>query len=40
MVHVPLTFLSEWLELPSAPCLEEKLDDRSRLHVVEIARVA
>ena len=24
MVHVPLTFLSEWGEFPSAPCLEEK----------------
>ena len=21
MVHVPLTFLSKWLEFPSAPCL-------------------
>ena len=27
MVHVPLIFLSEWLEFPSAPCLagEKKL---------------
>jgi len=35
-------FLSEWREFPSAPCLagKEKLDDRSRLHAVEIARVA
>ena len=44
MVHVPLMFLSEWLEFPSAPCLagEEKkeLDDSSRLDVVEIARVS
>jgi len=41
MVHVPLTFLSEWHVFPSAPCLEKKkLDDISRLDVVEIARVA
>ena len=34
-------FLSEWREFPSAPCLEggKKLDDSSRLHVVEITRV-
>ena len=33
-------FLSEWLEFPSAPCLaRNKLDDSSRLDVVEIARV-
>jgi len=34
-------FLSEWREFPSAPCLagEKKIDDSSRLHVVEIARV-
>jgi hypothetical protein len=34
-------FLSEWREFPSAPCLAEKkkLDDISRLDVVEIARV-
>jgi len=35
-------FLSEWREFPSAPCLAEKkkkLDDSSRLDVVEIARV-
>ena len=34
-------FLSEWREFPSAPCLAEKkkLDDRSRLDVVEIAHV-
>jgi len=33
--------LSEWREFPSAPCLAEKkkLDDSSRLDVVEIARV-
>ena len=31
-------FLSEWREFPSAPCLagKKKLDDRSRLDVVEI----
>ena len=42
MVHVPLMFLSEFREFPSAPCLvgKEKLDDSSRLHVVEIAHVA
>jgi len=42
MVHVPLMFLSERLEFPSAPCLAEKkkLDDSLRLYVVEIARVA
>jgi hypothetical protein len=35
-------FLSEWREFPAAPCLagKKKLDDRSRLDVVEIARVA
>ena len=34
-------FLSEWLESPSAPCFAGKknLDNSSRLHVVEIARV-
>jgi len=34
-------FLSEWREFPSAPCLagEKKLDDCSRLDVVEIARI-
>jgi len=42
MVHVPLMFLSEWREFPSSPCLagEKKLDDNSRLRVVEIAHVA
>jgi len=42
MVHVPLMFLSEWREFPLAPCLawKKKLDDSSRLDVVEIARVA
>jgi len=41
-VHVPLMFLSEWREFPSAPCLAKKKKklDSSRLHVVEIARVA
>jgi len=34
-------FLSEWREFPSALCLagKRKLDDSSRLDVVEIARV-
>jgi len=34
-------FLSEWREFPSAPCFAggKKLDDSSRLNVVEIARV-
>jgi len=33
-------FLSEWPELLSAPALQKKkLDDSSRLDVVEIARV-
>jgi len=41
MVHVPLIFLSEWREFPSAPCLaEKKINDSSRHHVVEIARIA
>jgi hypothetical protein len=45
MVHVPLMFLSEWREFPSAPCLAVgwrggELDDSSLLDVVEIARVA
>ena len=40
MVHVPLMFLSERREVPSAPCLAgKKLDDSSRLHIVEIACV-
>jgi len=39
-------FISEWHEFPFGPCLagknkiKKKLDDRSRLDVVEIARVA
>ena len=39
---IPLMFLSEWREFPSAPCLAEnkKLDDSSQLGVVEIARVS
>ena len=35
-------FLSEWREFPSASCLagtKKKLDDSTRLDVVEIARV-
>jgi len=41
MVHVPLMFLSEWQELPSAPCLAGKENnDSSGLDVVEIARIA
>jgi len=41
MVHVPLMFLSEWREFPSAPCLaKKKLDDSLRLDVIESARVA
>jgi len=34
-------FLTEWREFSPAPCLQEKkkLDDSSRLDVVEIARV-
>jgi len=41
MVHVSLIFLSEWHEFLLAPCLakKKKLDDSSRLDVVEIARV-
>jgi hypothetical protein len=38
MVHVPLMFLAEWREFPSAPYLaEKKIDDSSRLVVVETA---
>jgi len=40
MVHVLLMFLSEWREFPLAACLTKKTDKSSRLHVVEIARVA
>jgi hypothetical protein len=41
MMHIPLMFLSEWREFPSTHYLEDKkLDDSSRLDVVEIARVA
>jgi len=34
-------FISEWREFPLAPCLAggKKIDDSSRLDVVEIARV-
>ena len=45
MVHVPLMFLSEWHEFSPAPYLtgggdRKKLDDSSRLDVVEIVCVA
>jgi len=42
MVHITLMILSEWRECPWEPCLarKKKLDDSSRLHFVEIARVA
>ena len=41
MVHVPLMFLTKWRKFPSAPFLAgKKLVESSRLHVVEIARVA
>ena len=41
MMHVPLMFLSEWREFPSAPCFaEKKIDDSSRVDVVEIAHAA
>ena len=43
MVHVPLIFLSEWREFPSAHGLAKgggRLDDSSRRDVVEIAHVA
>jgi hypothetical protein len=41
MVHFLVTFLAEWHEFLSAPCLaEKKLDNSSRLDVVEIARLA
>ena len=40
MMHVPLMFLSEWREFPTAPCLAGIKNDSSRLHVVEIARAA
>ena len=35
-------FLSKWREFPSAPCLagKKKLDDSSRLGIVEIARAS
>jgi len=35
-------FLTEWREFPSAPCLagKKKVDDSSRLDVVEIASVS
>jgi hypothetical protein len=41
IVHFPLMFLSEWREFAYAPCLagEKKLDDSSRLDVVEVARI-
>jgi len=36
-----LMFVSEWRKFPSTPCLagKEKLDESSRLDVVEVARV-
>jgi hypothetical protein len=42
MEHFTLMFLSEWPKFPSAPCLAlpKKIDDSSRLDVVEISRFA
>ena len=42
MVHITLMFILKLCEFPSAPCLagKKKLDNSSRLDVVEIARVA
>ena len=42
MVQVPVMFLSEWLEFPWRLALQEKkkIDDISRLNVVEVAGVA
>jgi hypothetical protein len=40
MVHVPLMFLPERREFSLTACLAKKLDDSSRLDVVEIAHVA
>jgi len=41
MVHVPLIFLSEWRKFPWRLALQEKkLDESSRLDMVEIARIA
>jgi len=43
MVHVPLMFLSEWREFLRRLALHGGgggLDESSRLHVVEIRRVA
>jgi len=43
MVNVPVIFLSERREFPSALCLAGggvKPDDNSRKHVVEISRVS
>ena len=41
MVHIPLMFLSEWRKFHRRFALQEKkkLDDSSRLDVVEITRV-
>jgi len=34
-------YLSDWQEFPSEPCpAENKIDDNSRIDVLEIARVA
>jgi hypothetical protein len=42
MAHVPLMFLLEWLGFSTALCLagKKKINNSSRLNVVEIARVA
>ena len=41
MVHVPLMFLSEWREFPSALCLAgKKTNESSHLDVVETVRFA
>jgi len=42
MVHVPLMFLLEWREFPSALCFagEKKLDDSSCRNVVGLTRIA
>ena len=41
MVHVPLTFLSEWRKFPSGlACREKLIDVSSGLDVVEIVGIA
>ena len=40
MVHIPLMFLSEWREFPSAPCLAEKKNLTARVSMLLKSRAS